>query len=175
MSESKHQFKYDPDYARKMKEIYYSTSAQERAFQSHRNPGRRNLTQSDHEHNRNVKNLFNNIIPGLPIDADAPEIRHDPIAMEDLVEGVMKRLNIKEHGWIHELKEAWPQVVAPEIAKHTIPGKWENNILFIYVASSMALFELRRSRLKEIEAAVRKFAPDKNIRHVKLMVNSVNL
>ena len=175
MSESKHQFSYDPDYARKMKDIYHSTSAEERAFQSHRNPGRRNLTQNDHEHNRNVKILFNNIIPGLPIDADAPELRHEPESMGNLVEGVMKHLNIKEHGWIHELKDAWPQIVAPDIAKQTTPGKWKNNTLFVYVSSSMVLFELRRTRLKEIETAVKKFAPDKKIRYVRLMVNSVQL
>jgi len=175
MSESKHQFPFDPDYAGKMKEIYYSTSAEERAFQSHRNPGRTNLTQHDHEHNLKVKQLFNNIIPGLPIDADAPELRHDPECMQNLVEGVMKRLNIKEHGWLHELKEAWPRIVGPDIARQTAPGKWENNMLFIYVASSVELFDLRRTRLKEIEEAVKKFAPDKNIRHIKLMVNSVNL
>jgi hypothetical protein len=34
---------------------------------------------------------------------------------------------------------------------------------------------LRRTRLKEIEAAVKKFAPGKKIRYVKLMVNHVNL
>jgi len=175
MSESKHQFSYDPDYAGKMKAIYSSTSAAERAFQSHPSPGRPHLTQSDHEHNLNVKKLFNNIIPGLPIDADAPELRHEPATMANLVEGVMKRLDIKEHGWIHELNEVWSNLVAPDIAKQTKPGKYENNILFIYVSSSMVLFELRRTRLKEIEAAVKKFAPDKNIRFVKLMVNSVPL
>ncbi len=175
MSESKHQFSYDPDYAAKMKEIYDSTSAEERTFHSHRTPGRPHLTPRDHERNLNVKRLFNNIIPGLPIDADAPELRQEPQSMTALVEGVMQRLDIKEHGWLHALKEAWPAIVAPDIAAQTTPGKFENNILFVCVASSMVLFELRRTRLKEIETAVRKFAPDKNIRHVKLMIDSVNV
>jgi len=175
MSESKHRFPYDPDYARKMKEIYSSTSAEQRSFQSQRNHGLRNLTQDDHEHNRNVKELFNNIIPGLPIDADVPELRREPKTMKILVEEVMKSLSISEHGWIHELKEAWPDIVGPNVAKQSTPGKLQNNILFVYVNSSTVLFELRRTKLWMIEAAVKSFAPDKKIRHVRLMVNSVNL
>ncbi|MDD2599962.1 MAG: DciA family protein [Kiritimatiellae bacterium] len=175
MPESKYQFPDGPDAASKMRAIYQSTSAEERAFQSLPNPGRPRLTPRDHEYNRKVKQLFENIIPGLPIDADAPELRREPACMETVVEGVMKQLNITGHSWINELKEAWPQIINAEIARQTIPGKLENNILFVYVISSTALFELRRTRLKEIEAAVKKFAPEKKIRYVKLMVNSVNV
>ncbi|MFA7172557.1 MAG: DciA family protein [Kiritimatiellia bacterium] len=175
MPESKYQFPIGPDAASKTRAIYQSTSAEERKFQTLPNPDRPYLTSRDHEYNRKVKQLFENIIPGLPIDADAPELRREPVCMETLVEGVMKKLNIVGHSWINELKEAWPQIVNSEIARQTVPGKLENNILFVYVASSTALFELRRTRLKEIEAAVKKFAPGKKIRYVKLMVNHVNL
>lgn len=144
-------------------------------FQSLPNQNRPYLEPRDHEHNRRVKELFERIVPGLPIDADAPELRREPDCMETLVEVVMKKLKITGHSWIHELKEAWPQIVNSEIALQTTPGKLENNILFVYVVSSTALFELRRTRLKEIETAVKKFAPEKNIRYVKLMVNSVDL
>lgn len=175
MPESKQLFFSGTDSANQMRAIYQSTSAEERSFQSLPNEGRSQLTPRDHERNLKVKQLFEKIIPGVPIDADAPELRREPECMQTLVEGVMKKLNLVGHSWIHELKEAWPQIVNPEIARQTTPGKLENSILFVYVGSSTALFELRRTRLKEIETAVKKFAPEKNIRHVKLMVNSVDL
>ena len=171
MLESKHQFEYDPEKAREMKAIYSSSTSEERAMQSHRHRGRRTLTESDHQHNRNVHTLFNNIIPGLPIDADPPELHHDPDTMENMISKAMKKLNIDLKDWVEELKEAWPKILPPDITEKTQPGKYENNILFVYVRSSVELFDLRRTKLKIIENAVRQFAPDKNIRHVQLMVN----
>ena len=175
MLESKHLFEYDPEKAREMKAIYGSSSGEERAMQSHRHRGRRTLTEADHQHNRNVHTLFNNIIPGLPIDADPPELYHDPEIMENMILKAMKKLDINVRDWIEDLKDAWPEILPPDITTKTQPGKCENNILFIYVRSSVELFDLRRTKLKIIEKAVREFAPDKNIRHVKLMVNHVNL
>ncbi len=171
MLESKHQFKYDPEKAREMKSIYGSSTGEERAMQTHRQRGRRTLTESDHQHNRNVHTLFNNIIPGLPIDADPPELYHDPETMQNMIETTMKKLNIEIHDWIQDLHAAWSDILPPEITTKTQPGKYENNILFVYVRSSVELFDLRRTKLKTIESAVRQFAPDKKIRHVQLMVN----
>jgi len=171
MLKGKHQFENDPDKAQRLKEIYSSTTADERAMQTHRHRGRPVLTDSDHEHNRNVRTLFNNIIPGLPVDADPPELHHEPEAMNMLVEKAMKKLNIETQGWIDELKNAWNNILPADIAEKTQPGKFENNILFVYVKSSVELFDLRRTRLREIENAVRQFAPDKTVRHVQLMVN----
>lgn len=171
MLESKHQFEYDPEKAREIKEIYSSTSHEERAMQSHRHHGRRTLTDADHQHNKNVRTLFNNIIPGLPIDADPPELHHEPETMDKMVSSVMKQLNIEVHSWIDDLRAAWKDILPPDITSKTKPAKFENNILFVYVGSSVDLFDLRRTKLKVIEKAVRGFAPDKKIRHIQLMVN----
>jgi hypothetical protein len=65
--------------------------------------------------------------------------------------------------------------VPPEVAKVSHPGKWDNGILYIYVTSSLQLFELRRQHLKRIEQAVRAFAGDGRVKHVRLMVNAVSL
>jgi len=171
MMESKHEFKINPFDKEQMKAIYGSTSADERSMQTHRHRGRPVLTESDHIHNRNVRELFNNIIPGLPIDADPPELRHEPDSMDKLVTTAMKKFNIEVQGWVDELKEVWDKILPADISDRTKPGKFENNILFVYVRSSVELFDLRRTRLKDIESAVRHYAPDKNIRHVQLMVN----
>jgi hypothetical protein len=43
------------------------------------------------------------------------------------------------------------------------------------VTTSVHLFELRRQHLKQIEQAVRDFAKDDRVKHVRLMVNAVSL
>jgi hypothetical protein len=139
------------------------------------------MSQSKHlfpytrEYRRAAPPEAQNVIPGLPVDSDPPELRREPESMERVVAAVMKTLNIEMHEWIHDLRAAWPQILPADIASRTQPAKFENQILFVSVVSSVALFELRRSRLKEIETAVRRFAPDRAIRHVQLAVNHVHL
>lgn len=136
---------------------------------------RRQLTPRDQEHNRNVKTLFDHVVPGLPIDADPPETRRDAEPFSAIIEKTLKRLNIEASPWLDELAQAWPTLVPPEVAKVSHPGKWDNGILYIYVTSSLQLFELRRQHLKRIEQAVRAFAGDGRVKHVRLMVNAVSL
>lgn len=136
---------------------------------------RRQLTPRDQEHNRNVKTLFDHIVPGLPIDADPPETRRDAEPFSAIIEKTLKRLNIEASPWLDELVQAWPRLVPPEVAKVSRPGKWDNGILYIYVTTSLQLFELRRQHLRRIEQAVRAFAGDERVKHVRLMVNSVSL
>mgnify|MGYP003593532985 CR=1 FL=1 len=87
----------------------------------------------------------------------------------------LKRLNIKERPWLDELNQPWPTLVAPEVSSVARPGKWDNGILYVYVTNSVKLFELRRTHLKRIEQAVRAFAKDDRVKHVRLMVNAVSL
>lgn len=128
-----------------------------------------------YDYRRAAPPAVNDIIPGLPIDSDPPELRREPEPMARMIAAVMKNLKIEMHDWLHDLRAAWPQILPADIASKTQPAKFENNILFVSVVSSVALFEIRRARLKDIETAVRRFAPDKKIRHVQLAVNHVNL
>jgi hypothetical protein len=171
MTEGKQAFHFDPGDQRQVAAIYRSTSAEERSMQTLPHRGRPRLSESDHQHNLNVRRLFNNIIPGLPIDVDPPELHREPDAIESAVATVMKSLGIDTHEWIDDLRTAWSELLPDEIASRTRPIKLENNVLFVGVGSSIAMFELRRTRLKEIEEAVQLFAPEKKIRHVKLMTD----
>ncbi len=134
---------------------------------------RRALTPRDKERNRRVGELFRHVIPGLPIDADPPETRMEPEPLAALIERTLKRLKINESPWLDELNRAWPSLVAPEVSRVARPGKWEDGILFVYVTSSVKLFELRRTQLRRIEEAVKGFAGAGRVRQVRLMVNSV--
>ncbi|MEI7901667.1 MAG: DUF721 domain-containing protein [bacterium] len=136
---------------------------------------RRRLTPRDQARNCGVKKLFDHVTPGLPIDADPAETRQEPEKFSDLIEKTLKKLNLTDRPWFDELVRMWPELVPPDVAKVTRPGKWDAGILYVYVTSSVHLFEVRRSHLKRIEQAVRAFADDDRIKQVRLMVNSVPL
>jgi hypothetical protein len=134
-------------------------------------PARRTLTPRDKEHNRKVDTFFDTVIPGLPIDRDAPQLRPPITPFSQVIEATLKRLDIQMSPFLDDLVEKWETLLPPAIAKLTRPGKWENNILYVYVPTSMKLFELRRTALHQIEEAVRAFAGDIPVRQVRLMVD----
>lgn len=149
----------------------FSFVPNEHAFQVAPNPIRRTLTPRDVEHNRGVSKLFDTVMPGLPIDADPPQIRPAVTPFSEVIEVTLKRLNIQASPFLDTLAEKWESLLPPAIAKLTRPGKWENNILYVYVPSSTHLFELRRTALKQIEETVRTFAGETLVRQVRLMVD----
>lgn len=108
----------------------------------------------------------------LPLDADAPEYRRDPAPMRALVETVIRRLNLPgQELWREELDAVWQRVVPAAIAAAIHPGKWEQGVLYLYVANSTQLFEIRRLHLRTIEALLRqRFGPTR-LRQVRLQVN----
>jgi len=147
----------------------------ESSYQVSTTPVRRQLTSRDIEQNRKAKLLFDRLVPGLPIDSDPPETRREAEPFSAIIEKTLKRLNIAASPWLDELVQAWPRLVPPEVAKVTLPGKWDAGILYVYVTTSVQLFEIRRTQLKRIEQAVRAFAGDDRVKHVRLMVNAVHL
>lgn len=174
MTSGKHPFAEPPD-ANRSEAPDYTPSADEDAFCVTPNPARRALTPRDIERNRHVKTLFDRIVPGLPIDADPPELRRDAEPFSAIIEKTLKRLKIDASPWLDELAGAWPSLVPPEIARVARPGKWDNGILYVYVTNSVKLFELRRTQLKRIEQAVRAFAGDDRVKQVRLLVDAVPL
>jgi len=156
-------------------ETDYGALPDEASYQVHPSSARRQLTERDIDQNQKAKRLFDRVMPGLPIDTDPPETRREAEPFSQIIEKTLKRLKIDASPWLDELSEAWSKLVPPEVAKVTRPGKWDNGILYVYVTSSVKLFEIRRTRLRAIEQAVRTFAGDNRVRQVRLMVNSVPL
>ncbi|MBP5226492.1 MAG: DUF721 domain-containing protein [Kiritimatiellae bacterium] len=143
-------------------------------YYAHPHGKRKVLTANDLKRNAGVSRLFDAITPGIPIDTDPSEIRTEAERIAQPIETLLKKLNIDASPWIADLAEAWPTLVPEAVARYTVPGKWDQGILYVYVSSSMRLFEIRRQHLKTIEEAVRRFAGDRfRVKQVRLMVNSV--
>ncbi|MDD2455018.1 MAG: DUF721 domain-containing protein [Kiritimatiellae bacterium] len=173
MRKGKHQF--DPADNPSPENVFFDAKDNEDAFRVRKSAARRELTERDKRHNSGVRRLFNNVMPGLPIDHDPPETRQEPEPMAAAVEKILARLKINGNPWLSRLTAAWANLVPPEVAKVARPGKWENNTLYIYVDSSPHLFEIRRAHLKNIEKTVKGFDGGNRVRHVRLLVNAVDL
>ena len=81
----------------------YSSVPDEATYRVDPTPVRRQLTPRDLEYNGKVKTLFDNIVPGLPIDTDPPETRRDAEPFSAIIEKTLKRLNIAASPWLDEL------------------------------------------------------------------------
>ena len=78
--------------------------------------------------------------------------------MRSLVDSVVRRLNLPAQDlWREELDAVWKKVVPPAVASAVRPGKWENGVLYLFVANSAQLFEIRRLHLRIIETALRRY------------------
>ena len=140
-------------------------------YQDKRRRERKPLRPSDHAYNRNVSCLFDTVIPGLPIDADPPATHPPPTPFAQIIEQTLKRLDINASPFLDTLADNWAHILPPEIARATRPGKWDNGILYVYVATHTQLFELRRTAHAKIKHAVLAFAKDIKVRDIHLTVD----
>lgn len=111
------------------------------------------------------------VVGELPLDADPPETRRDPVRIDRVVEKLLKRLGVEACPWLEQLAEAWSGLLPSDLVKVTRPGKWDHNILYVYVSNNMQLYEIRRQHLPTIERAVRLFAGDARVRAVRLTID----
>ena len=143
------------------------------AYLARPDAGRRKLTPRDMERNRGVQTLFQRITPGLPIDADPSETRHEPESFDVALRSALRGLRLEVDPWLDDLERAWPELVEPHVARDARPGKFVDGVLYLFVASSLRLSELRRNDLRKIEQAVRSFKGGRRVRQVRLVVDSV--
>lgn len=145
----------------------------EEAYAIRPTEARRELTPSDAAYNAHVSTLFQHAIPGLPIDADPPELRRPETPMAGLIEHAIQKLKLNANPWLDDLAGAWPKLVGTDLAEKAHPERWENGILYVGVASSADLFELRRASQQKIEQAVKTFPGGNRVRQVRLMIARV--
>lgn len=110
-------------------------------------------------------------IPGLPLDGDAPERRRSAEPLSQTVARILGRRHIRLAENMDSLLIDWPELAGEELAKRIRPGKCENNILYLYVGSSADIFEIRRFKLRQLEARIRQHPRYRSIRQVRLQLD----
>lgn len=107
----------------------------------------------------------------LPVDADAPEKRKEPVPLKWCIDQVLAKYNVSVDSFTDDLTRDWPSIVPPELAKLVRPGKYESGFLYLYVQTSMQQYQIRQFRMREIEKALAPYdTPLHPIRQIRLMI-----
>ena len=114
----------------------------------------------------------------LPLDAepyepDPKRRRPPPMVLAQVLDSVVQKLRLNVSPVAEMLREKWGELLPKELASRCQPGKIHNGILYVYVADSSVLFELR-GEVPRIEAALRGALANTKVRQVRLMVNRVD-
>ena len=91
--------------------------------------------------------------------------------MQSGVEEVIKGLGLADLQWTNQLTESWSDVVGPQVAAHTRPGRMNGSELIVYVDSSVWLHELQRYGLKGMLAKVQAFSGKQRIKSIRLQLD----
>jgi len=110
---------------------------------------------------------------GLPVDADAPARRREAAPISAAVSALAGKFGIQaadgraEAAAGEAMLAAWRQA-AGDLADRLVPERYAGGILYVRGGGSAELFELRRTRLRAIEAAARRLAPFAGLRQIRL-------
>ncbi len=63
---------------------------------------------------------------------------------EQVMPSLMKKIGLEQPHWERTLEREWLNLVGEQVARHTRPGRLQHGILYVFVANSVWLAELRR-------------------------------
>ncbi len=111
-------------------------------------------------------------IPGLPLDSDPPRRRRAPDQLKQTLQTVLRHWHIDlPHLPLDTLTASWADIVGPDLATRVRPGKLQSGILYLYADTSTEIFEIRRFKLRHIEARIRAIPEFRAIRQLRLQLN----
>ena len=96
------------------------------------------------------RRLSDRLLPGLPMDADAPETRVAVPRVGSLLDALVAGLTEKKEPFFDMVLENW-KTICPDFPGR--PGRFQDNRLFLYVRTSGQVFSLR-TRLPKIRKLV---------------------
>lgn len=117
------------------------------------------------------RKLAAHVTPGLPIDADAMELRRPIPQMGSTMTSLLDELLVEKSPFFDAVCARWNELCPGLVAR---PGRFENNKLFLYVRSSGQLFGLR-SKLSKIKKTLATLpeAPTKFSVHLEIHAETV--
>jgi len=105
------------------------------------------------------------------IDREEPIPSEVSIGISDVIPDVMKKIGLEKPFWENELIEKWNELVGPQLAAHTRPGRLDRKILYVYVNHPGWLNELARYGQKEILKKLQDYFGANKIKNVRLQLD----
>ena len=86
------------------------------------------------------RRLADRLVPGLPVDADAAELRIPEVRVGSLMGTLVEELTAVKEPFFDTVCERWKDV-CPDVPAR--PGRYRDGRLFLYVGTSGLVFSLR--------------------------------
>lgn len=87
-----------------------------------------------------VKRLSARLIPGLPVDADAVELRNPVPRLDAAIDAMMAQLGCERNPFFDAVCEKWESLFPGLPAR---PGRYEDRCLYLFVPSAAVNFAVR--------------------------------
>lgn len=100
-----------------------------------------------------------------------PPAEDDVHAVSHVVEGVLRSWGLESRLREQEIAECWRDIVGPQIAAHTHPGKLEDQVLTVYVSHPVWLFELERWHKETILERLRQRFASLHVRDLRFRIS----
>lgn len=92
------------------------------------------------------RRLADHLIPGLPVDGDAREVRIPEARVGSFVDAIAAELTFVKEPFFDTVCAHWKELVPPDFPGR--PGRYRDGHLFFYVATSAQVFSLRTKLAK---------------------------
>lgn len=114
---------------------------------------------------------------GLPVDWDAPETRREVrpigVALSEMA-GKMGAAAAAGDGSetapAEEIVEAWNRILDDDLKGRLSIEKYVGGMLYVVARNSTEMFEIRRTRVRGLEAKARRMAPFARLRQIRVMI-----
>lgn len=111
---------------------------------------------------------------GLPVDSDAPSRRRNENAVGRTTSKLLEKLGIPLVGDIaptieDKMVRAWREI-AGDLAQKLEPEKFVNGILYVLANNSAELFEIRRFKLRTLEAKAKQHQVFASLRQIRIHI-----
>ena len=99
-----------------------------------------------------VKRLGERLVPGLPVDADAVELRTPVTRLDSAIDSALASLGSRRSPFFDAVREKW-ETLFPGLPAR--PGRFEDRCLYLFVRSAAVNFAVR-PRLPSVKRALAK-------------------
>lgn len=108
---------------------------------------------------------------GLPLDADAPELRTIATPVAATFNRLLKVCcDIDQDKFLRQekMRKEWPSLLGADLAGKLEFEKFEGGVIYAFARNSVELFEIRQFKLRALEARARKNPAFKGLRQIRL-------
>jgi len=97
--------------------------------------------------------------------------RYEDRGVRDELPRILNQLGLADTFWTQTLEREWVEIVGPQLARHTRPGRFQYGVLYVFVANSVWLAELNRMGQKPMLANIQKRFGADRIKSLRLQID----